>query len=231
MLKTLAEDEAFGEVPAPVLQSLVEASELHIVPKGTIIYESGERWGHLAFVVDGSIAMFARGADGKEHLYEQMHPGQFFGISAMFDGEAEMARTEIVSASACYAAVDRAAVLALCRRHGLLAIAFARSLARRVRRTTSLLAEQMNFTAQERIARYLLRFTGGQGMAPALDPLPLMTQTQIGAAAGTVKDVAARAIAHFEKQGALKRERGHIRWLNREALVQLARFTEALHLL
>lgn len=84
----------------------------------------------------------------------------------------------------------------------------------------------MSLTAQERIARYLLDFTGGPGLAAALDPLPLMTQAQIGAAAGTVKDVAPRTIGSFEKTGALKRERGHIRWLHRERLRALARIAD-----
>ena len=59
-------------------------------------------------------------------------------------------------------------------------------------------------------------------MAKAREPLPQLTQAQIGAAAGTVKDVAARTIGLFEKQGALKRDRGHVQWLHRNRLTDLA---------
>jgi len=50
-----------------------------------------------------------------------------------------------------------------------------------------------------------------------------MTQSQIAAAAGTVKEVAARAIAELDERGLLRRERGHIRFLDRQGLVELLR--------
>lgn len=223
MLESLAGNPAFQGVSAPVIRALVEGVEIARATKGEVIYEAGERWGRLGFVVEGSVAMFAAGDEAKEHLYERAGPGEFFGVSAMFDGDAEMARTAVVSRSCVAAFADREAVLEACREHGVLAIAFARTLAKRVRRTTALLADQLNLTAAERIARYLLGFTAGPGRSEALDPLPLMTQAQIGAAAGTVKDVAARTIGAFESCGALERERGHVRWLDRERLRALGR--------
>lgn len=48
-----------------------------------------------------------------------------------------------------------------------------------------------------------------------------MTQSQIAAAAGTVKDVAARAISELQHRGALRRERGHIAYLDRVRLVRV----------
>jgi hypothetical protein len=48
-----------------------------------------------------------------------------------------------------------------------------------------------------------------------------MTQTQVAAAAGTVKEVAARAIADLERVQALRRERGHIRYLDRAKLLEI----------
>ena len=222
MIRALCDDPAFGGVKPAILTALVESTELRAVSKGHVIYEGGQNWGHLGFVVDGEIAMIAGLGRDKGHLYEQAQRGDFFGVSAVFDGGAEMARTIVISQKATYALVAADVVLDLCRENGPLAIAFAKTLARRIRRTTSLLAEQVSYSAKERIARYLMMYAQNTGLAPAADPLPLMTQAQIGAAAGTVKDVAARAIAAFEQAGALKRERGHVRWLNREILAAIA---------
>ena len=221
MLRALAQDEAFSEVPAVVLQALVDQATVVNATKGEYVYESGEHWGKLGFVVSGCIAMLAHGDDAKEHLYEHTYDGQFFGVSAMFDGGSEMARTVVVSNKARYVTIDRDIALNLCKKHGTLATAFAMTLARRVRRTTALLADQVSLSAQKRLARYLLTFATGEGLAPAREPLPLMTQAQIGAAAGTGKDVAARTIGIFEKRGALKRERGNITWLDRMRLTEL----------
>jgi CRP/FNR family cyclic AMP-dependent transcriptional regulator len=223
MLKQLVADPAFGQVPAQVLHALLDGAAVHDARKGEVVYDEGERWDRLGFVVEGCIAMLANGEDAKEHLYEHLFPGHFFGVSAMFDGGAEMAKTVVVSRRACYALMDREAVVNLCKQHGPLAIAFAMTLARRVRRTTSLLAAQLNLSAQERIARYLLGYASGSGMSEALEPLPQMTQAQIGAASGTVKDVAARTIGLLERRGALERERGHVQRVNRELLAEFAR--------
>lgn len=223
MLKQLAGDPAFAEVPAVVLHALIDGATVREARKGEVIYDEGERWDRLGFVVEGCIAMLANGEDAKEHLYEHVFPGSFFGVSAMFDGGAEMAKTAVVTRKACYALMDRGDVLEQCKRHGTLAVAFAMTLARRVRRTTSLLAAQVNLTAQERIARYLLNYASGEGMSQALEPLPQMTQAQIGAAAGTVKDVAARTIGFLERAGALKRERGHVQLVDPKLLARYAR--------
>ncbi|HVA26600.1 MAG TPA: helix-turn-helix domain-containing protein, partial [Candidatus Baltobacteraceae bacterium] len=61
---------------------------------------------------------------------------------------------------------------------------------------------------------------------PALAPLPNLTQAHIAASAGTVKEVAARAIAELETGGYLLREHGHIRFLDRQKLVDLIRESE-----
>ncbi len=225
MLRTLAGDPAFAEVPAAVLQEIAGMAEVTEARRGEIVYEAGETWGRLGFVVDGCIAMAAAGDDGKEHQYELIFAGQFFGVSAMFDGGAEMARTVVISSKARYASISRRHVLAAAKAHGALAIAFGVTLARRVRRTTALLAEQVNLSARERIARYLLQFAPGEGMSEAREPLPLLTLAQIGAAAGTVKDVASRTITALEEAGALRRERGNVRWLDARVLRRFARVT------
>jgi CRP/FNR family transcriptional regulator len=222
MLKSLASGHAFCDVPARVLQQLVETAVVAEARKGTAIYEAAQRWDHLGFLVEGALAMFVPGEENRDRLYEHVYPGHFFGISSMFDGEPEMARTVVVSKKATYTLLERAHAVELCKEHGTLAVAFAAALARRVRHTTSLLAAQINLTAQQRIARYLLGFAEGSGLARARDPLPLMTQSQIGAAAGTVKEVVGRAVAMFESQGALQREHGRIHWLHRERLMELA---------
>jgi len=222
MVRGLAQDEAFRDVPAGVLQTLVDEASIDEASKGHVVYDAGEQWSKLGFVVDGCIAMIAQGDDAKEHLYEHTYAGQFFGVSAMFDGGPEMARTLVVSSKARYATIPSDTVMSLCKQHGALAVAFAITLARRLRRTTGLLADQVNLTAQQRIARYLLTFSTADDMAPASEPLPLMTQAQIGAAAGTVKDVASRTIGMFEREGALKRERGNITWLDRSRLRELS---------
>ncbi len=111
----------------------------------------------------------------------------------------------------------------LCDEDATLAVVLAGVLARRVRGLTSLLAFQVNLPTMTRMARYLLQHCGDSaGLAPSTGTLPLMTQAQIAAAAGTTKEVAARLIRTLEEANALRRERGHIRYLDRDRIAVFA---------
>jgi CRP-like cAMP-binding protein len=93
--------------------------------------------------------------------------------------------------------------------------------AQRNRTLAGALASQVSQPIIARVANALLPYAAPeQGLHPALPPLPNMTQSQVAASAGTVKEVAARAIAELERLQALRRERGHIRYLDRTKLLQ-----------
>ncbi len=53
------------------------------------------------------------------------------------------------------------------------------------------------------------------GLTPSLQPLRRITQTQLAATAGAVKEVAARAVAELEAVGALQRAKGRIALVDR----------------
>lgn len=75
----------------------------------------------------------------------------------------------------------------------------------------------------KRVAAALLPYSSdAPGIHPADPALQKITQIQLAAMVGSVKEVIARTIADFEASGALRRERGHIAYLNREALMHLA---------
>jgi CRP-like cAMP-binding protein len=222
MLSALEANEALEGISPETLGALLRSADMLHVRKGATVYRAGEDWDRLGFIIEGSFAMFATRLGDRNLLYEHIRAGEFFGISAVFDGKPQMANMVVLSREASYAWIARAVVLDLCRTDAAFSLALATIIARRLRTVTGLLAEQVNLSTDERLARFLLTFADGSGMAPASEPLPHMTQTQIASAAGTVKEVAARLISRFECSEALRRERGHIRFLNRQKLLLLA---------
>jgi CRP-like cAMP-binding protein len=222
MLRLISGNSALRDVSASTLEAFVgEAQAMH-ARRGAEIYQAGDDWERLGLVLEGTLAMLASEGGERAHLYERIGPGGFFGVSSIFDGEPEMAHTIVLSRDAAYAWFPREAVLRLCRRDPSLALGLATIIARRLRTVTALLAEQVNLSTRERLARFLLNFAEGTGMRSSSEPLSAMTQTQIAAATGTTKEVVARLIGEFEEDEALRRERGHIRYLNRQRLIRLA---------
>jgi CRP-like cAMP-binding protein len=158
----------------------------------------------------------------RPRIFLEAFPYEVFGEVAFFDGAPANARISVLSKAARYLRMPRRALVEGGRMDPTLLLSLGRVCAQRSRDVMQALATQGTMPIIARIAQALVPFAPPeQGLAPAIAPLPNMTQSQIAAAAGTVKEVAARAIAELELRGLLKRERGHIRFLDRQKLVDL----------
>jgi uncharacterized protein (DUF2249 family)/CRP-like cAMP-binding protein len=201
---------------ARVIESMTE----HAARKGQTICAENAGCTSLGFLLEGAMAVFV-GAGSRERLLFHLFPFETFGESEFFDGGLSMGRTVVLSKTARYATVpyDILRGIALAEPDFLLAIGAAT--AQRNRTLASELAAQVSQPIIARVAAALLPYAVPEReLHPALAPLPTMTQAQI-AAAGTVKEVAARAIAELERVQALRRERGHIRYLDRAKLLAM----------
>lgn len=219
---TLVQNPLIHGLRHETLATLAEHATEHTASKGQAIYKPDEAWPYVGIVIEGSLGMFAEGG-GRDYLYEELSAGDFFGVSGMFDARDAMARMVVLSRKVRYIAIDANIVRRLCDTDPRLAVVLASVLAQRVRGLTSLLAVQVNQPTMTRMARYLLQHcSDSPGLQPTAGPLPLMTQAQIAAAAGTTKEVAARLIRTLEEANALRRERGHIRFLDRDRIAIFA---------
>lgn len=209
-------------VRSDTIEKLAANATEHSANKGETLYKPEETWPYLGALEDGILGMFAEGGN-RDFLYQEVEPGEFFGVSGMFDARDTMARMVVLSRNAHYLAIENNIARELCDEDPKLAMLLATVLAQRVRGLTSLIGLQVNLPTMTRMARYLLAHcSDGPGLAPSTGTLPLMTQAQIAAAAGTTKEVAARLIRTLEDACALKRERGHIRYLDRDRIAEFA---------
>lgn len=200
---------------------LAEVMSEHTARKGQII--AAENGGCLALglMLEGAMAVFV-GAGSRERLLFHVFPFETFGEAEFFDGGLAMGRTVALSKAARYATVPFDALRALAVTEPELLMALAAATAQRTRTLASELASQVSQPIIARVAAALLPYAAPEReLHPALPPLPTMTQAQIAASAGTVKEVAARAIAELERVQALRRERGHIRYLDRSKLLAM----------
>jgi CRP-like cAMP-binding protein len=194
----------------------------HEATKGQTLYKPGEHWPYVGALLEGALGMFAEGGN-RDYLYEEIGPGALFGVSSMFDANATMARIAVLSKRARFLAFDNDLVRQLCDNDPKLAVLLATVLAHRVRGLTASLGVQVNLSTMTRMARYLLQHCVDTfGLAPVAGSLSLMTQAQIAAAAGTTKEVASRLIRTLEEADALKRDGGHIRYLDRDRIAAFA---------
>lgn len=206
-----------GAPRARILESMTE----HAARKGQIVCAENAACTGLGLLIEGAMAVFV-GAGSRERLLFHLFPFDTFGESEFCDGGLTIGRTVALSRSARYATVPFDVVRDVAMREPAFMMAIAAASAQRNRTLASELAAQVSQPIIARVAAALLPYAAPEReLHPALPPLPTMTQAQIAAAAGTVKEVAARAIAELERVQALRRERGHIRYLDRSKLLAM----------
>jgi len=191
--------------------------------RGQDVVASDERFGYLGIVCEGTLA-YAKGAEGRQRIMGEYFPLEIFGDVSFFDGGRTMGRVSVLSKTARVVLLPVDIVRAVGMEHPEFIFALAAVCAQKVRSLANALVSQASQPIIARVAQALMPYAvPSNQLEPALSPLPNMTHMQIAAAAGTVKEVAARAIAELETREALKRERGHICFLNRVRLLEIAK--------
>ena len=190
-----------------------------------VIVEQEAPFPYLGIVLDGVVAMSVRGAVSSQRqnramrLYEAF-PGDLFAEVAVLDDAKTLGRASVITRSARYGLIPRETILEIFEENPTLLRELSRCAALRSRELVRRLTAQATEPIISRIAAVLLPYAAddSDAMAPAKTYLSELTQAELAATAGTVKEVAARTIAQLERDGALQRERGHIRFLCRARL-------------
>jgi uncharacterized protein (DUF2249 family)/CRP-like cAMP-binding protein len=199
-----------------MLESFTESS----ARKGQTICAENAASDSLGVLLEGALAVFV-GAGSRERLLFHLYPFDVFGEIEYFDGGLSLGRTTVLSKTARIATITYGELSEVVRDEPDLLRALAARTAQHNRTLASALAAQVSQPILSRVASALLPYAPPErGLHPAFAPLPTMTQAQVAAAAGTVKEVAARAIAELERIQALRRERGHVRFLDRSKLLE-----------
>lgn len=215
---------AFTSLDDSALEELGNAAILQTGRRGEVIVDENEHWPYVGMVIEGMVARAKGGEDLRERILYAIFPNELFGVAEYFDRGLENARIVAFSKTARIVKLPWKLLDDIAERHPELTRALGVILAQRLRHVNDTLSEQGSQPIIARIAGVLLSYAVPErGLAPAVASLASITQSQIAAAAGTVKEVAARAIAELELRGALKRERGHIRYLDRNRLLELIR--------
>lgn len=205
----------FREVSQEALEAWCAAISVRQYTSGQTIFLAGDPCERLYLVDQGFVILYHLSPEGREYILDYIGPGRALNLAAALDG-----RPEITSARA----VDEARLLVLSRhemmhlfqRHGDLALAAARQLARETRRLSEIASGLALDPVRKRLAAFLLEQAEH---APSPEH---WTQERIAAHIGTVRDVVGRVLREFAAMGLIRRERGQLVILDRERLKQEA---------
>ncbi len=232
VLSRLKRNPLFAPCADELLRPLAVGASIDAARRGTRIAPSGTPFPFIGVVCSGAIAVTVN-AEGpmrgvhRLQLYEA-RAGALFGEVAFLAEVPAPGDVLVVSKRATYALLRSDLFESAIEKDPSLL----RRLAAHVARRTYLIARDLlgsqGRPLTARVAAVLLRYCAQEtGLLPASRDLTEMTQSDLGAAAGCVKESAARVIGYLESAGALKREHGHIAFLDRAVLSEYLESQEA----
>jgi CRP-like cAMP-binding protein/uncharacterized protein (DUF2249 family) len=190
--------------------------------QGDTIFDEGEVWPYLAFVRSGKVVFTLCSPDGKAHTLGEGLTHDPLNESGTFDGGGATSRAEALT-DATIAVIPAAAVLQAVRNDGELALGFLTAASQARRNSIDTIADLAFTHVFQRVAKFLLSYAPATtGMAPGLPGVENLSQAQIAAAAGTVRDMAARTLLRLKNASAVELDRGRVRSIDRVRLEAFA---------
>ncbi len=186
------------------------------VDRGEIIQLEGRSAEALFIVADGAVKVFKTSAEGKEQILSIVHVGESFNDVAAFDDGPTPASAQAMTAVTVYG-ISRHELRGLLTDYPMVALNTTKVLAERTRQLVSLVEDLSFRHVIGRVAKILLEYASDGG-----SPKPRLTQQEIAAVAGSVREVVARSLKTLEEDGAIRLERHRIRITDKAALENLA---------
>lgn len=214
----------FRVLDEALLEELAARAIVQYAPRKRIVVNENQQFEALGVVLEGrisvNIALRGTGGTVRPCMLYLVEPGETFAEFAALDGDTAVGDIAALT-DVRYAVIPKEAVRSAIRRSSAFCDALVDRAMGRARYSINRLAGHLTLPVSVRVAQLLLPYAqNGAGLLPADARLQKMTQAQLAAMAGSAKEVFARTVSDLEDAGALRRERGHIAYLDGEKLTE-----------
>jgi CRP/FNR family transcriptional regulator len=214
----------FASLPATELHRLAARCAARHLGTGETLFEEGEPCRGLVVIAEGRVEIRQISLRGREQVFHTEGPGATLGEGPLFDGGGYIASAVALQPTRVLL-LPRAEVMALCRRHPAVALAMLTAMARRVRHFAGIVSDLAFRPVAERLAHHLQAAIDGPIKSGTSIDLAL-TQAQLAARLGTVRELVARAFAQLEQSRVISRNRSRVTIRDPARLAALARGDE-----
>lgn len=211
----------FAELDEPFQQALLSLALLHRLKRGEALFRQGDAPNGLWAVVEGSVKMVSRDAQGEELLLTVFEPPSLIGEMALFDG---LPRSHDAAAEQATVALQfpQAALERLLAQEPQRWRDLGRLLASRLRLTLTAMEDQAGSPLLIRVARRIAYLAAGHGDWVGRTPQVLeLPQGQLAAMLGITRQTANELLGELETRGLVKPTYGGIALLDLPGLRRL----------
>jgi CRP-like cAMP-binding protein len=211
----------FSSLPAVEVSRLAGRCASRSLGAGEVLFEESQPCRGLFIVVDGLVEIRQISPRGREQVFHTEGPGASLGEAPLFDGGGYIA-SAVALAPTRVLFLARGELVRLCQRRPSVALAILTTMARRVRHFANLVSDLTFLPVTERLARHLVASLA-QPVKPGARLELSLTQAQLAARLGTVRELVGRAFAELQKTGVISRDRSRVVIRDPARLAALAR--------
>ena len=217
-LRALHDCPYFTGVEEGILTELAEGLRLIRYERGEVVFWQGEPCPGLQIIENGMVKLFKVSPQGRELIVNIFKEKATFAEVPVFDGGLTPVNVAALEESDIWQ-VDAVVIRRLMQKHPELNRQVMLNLAKNLRMMVGIIEEVSFYQVTHRLARLLIQMTPEQ--LAGTDSARL-TQDQLAARLGTVREVVARSLRDLERSGAIRVERRQIQVLDERVLKQWA---------
>jgi CRP-like cAMP-binding protein len=192
----------FGSLTNEELRALASLCTEHRLSREEVLFIAGEEARGLYVVVSGAIRAFRAGADGREQVIHTERAGAILADVPVFD-DGTYPATAVADEDSVLLFIAKGDVREVCLKHPTISLAALKMLAGRLRRHAELVEALSLQEVGQRLARLLLTEAArrGERLESGITFDLVMTNGQIAARVGSVREVVSRALARLQQDG------------------------------
>ena len=217
--QTLAKVPLFSGLTESELGFLVPRTVSRNYSAGETIFGEGEPCSGLYVVESGNVRIFKSSASGREQVLSIDGPGSSIAELPVFDGGNYPASAMAID-DLTLLFVSKQDFQALCLAHPQVPLKVLRVVGARLRRLVGIIEELSFTTVRHRLAAYILRLAqkSGKRTADGVEVTLPITNQELAAQIGTVRELVSRNLSRLQAEGMLKIDGRNIIISNMKAL-------------
>jgi CRP-like cAMP-binding protein len=190
----------FGSLADEELRALAARAVERRLAREEVLFIAGEEASGLYVVVSGAVRAFRAGADGREQVIHTEGAGATLAEVPVFD-DGTYPATAVADEESVLLFLAKGDVRAVCLEHPKITLAALKMLAGRLRRHAELVEALSLREVGQRLANLLLTeaATHGERLGKGVAFDLLMTNGQIAARVGSVREVVSRALTRLQE--------------------------------
>jgi len=217
-LEALRACRYFSSLSDEILEPLTDATQLYAYDAGETVLWEGESSEGLCIIKKGSVKLYKVSPQGRELIVNTFEEGDSFNEVPVFDNLGNPVSVAVLDDSEIWI-VGADAIRDAMRQHPEVAQAFILNLSQNLRMLVGMVEELSFYQVTTRLARLIGGLPNEQLVGNATQRL---TQDDLAARVGTVREVVARSLRKLERSGAIEVSRQKIHVVNRNRLSEWA---------